>query len=288
MPRAIVISLAIALLPGPWGCAHSPKTVSEEMRGQFGRIGIVSVPSTPKIQFHPEFAKGCFSGAGKGAGMGSVAGALAGLYFLGLGGGSLPSSCNREECVVILVIGAAVIAIGGVVGGVTGGIKGAVNAVPREEAQKIEVTIKTAFDGICIQKAMAASVFENSLELPNYVFVLLDEEGPIISKPCDFTWLNKVGIDTVLELNVKGCGFREGRGENPVIALFMKVHTRLIRTKDRNEIYSREFEYKSSKHPSADWFDMDARLLREEINNCFKELPRQIVEELFGRRPPIP
>jgi hypothetical protein len=65
----------------------------------------------------------------------------------------------------------------------------------------------------------------------------------------------------------------------------MKVHTRLIRTKDGKEIYSREFEYKSSKHSSPDWLDADARLLRDEIDNCSKELPKQIVEELFGKGP---
>jgi len=41
-------------------------------------------------------------------------------------------------------------------------------------------------------------------------------------------------------------------------------------------------EYKSSKHNATEWFDMDTRLLRGEIDNCFKELPKQIVEELFG------
>jgi hypothetical protein len=135
---------------------------------------------------------------------------------------------------------------------------------------------------------MAASVFENSLELPNYVFVLLDEEDLIISPSYDFRLLNERGIHTVLELNTRSGGFKEGRGENPLVALFMKVQIRLIRTKDGREIYSREFEYKSSKYSSADWFDMDARLFREEIDNCFEELARQIVEDVFGGRPPIP
>ncbi len=72
---------------------------------------------------------------------------------------------------------------------------------------------------------------------------------------------------------------------NPAIAFFMKVDTRLIRTIDGKEIYSREFEYKSSNHSSADWFDTEARLLRDEIDNCFRELPKQIVEELFGEKP---
>lgn len=193
-------------------------------------------------------------------------------------------SCSGQGCAVIVIIAAASAAIGGVVGGVAGGIKGAVDAVPKKEAQRIEDTVKNAFDGIGIQKTMALSVFKNSLDLPDYAFVLLEEEDFITSTPLDFSFLNERGINTVLDLNVKGGGFKEGRGKNPLIALFMKVHTRLIRTKDDMEIYSREFEYKSSKQSSADWFDMDARLLRDEIGNCIKELPKQIVEELFEKR----
>ncbi len=279
MPNAIVTLLSIAMLPGLWGCAHSPKPVSEEMRAQFGKIGIVSAVSTPKIQFHPEFAKGRLSGAGKGASMGTGAGALYGLSFMAHGG-----SCSGQGCAAVAIIAVACAAIGGVVGGVAGGITGAANAVPKGEAQEIEATIKNAFDGISIQKTMAATVFRNSLELPNYVFVLLNEEDPIISRSYDFSSLNKERIDTVLELNVKAGGFKEGRGKNPLIALFMKVHTRLIRTKDGKEIYSREFEYGGLKHSSADWFGTDASFLGDEIDHCFRGLSKQIVEELFGER----
>jgi hypothetical protein len=281
IPNSIIILLSIALLPGLWNCAHSPKPVSDEMRAQFGKIGISSASSTPKIRFHPEFAKGRLSGAAMGAGIGTGAGALYGLTLIPPGG-----SCRGEACAVVAIIAAAGAAIGGVVGGVTGGITGAVNAVPKEEAQKIETTAKNAFDGISIQKTVALSVFKNALELTDYAFVLLDEEGFIISTPLDLTFLNERGFDTILELNVEGGGFKEGKGKNPLIALFMKVRTRLIQTTDGKEIYTRKFEYKSSKYRSAEWFDADARLFREEIDNCFKELPKQIVEELFGKKSP--
>ncbi len=278
-PNSIVILLFTALLSGVWSCAHTPKPVSEEMRAQFGKIGIVSVPSPPKIQFHPEFAKGRLSGAGMGAGIGTGAGALYGLSLVTRGG-----SCNGQGCAVVVIIAAASAAIGGVAGGIAGGISGAANAVPNKEAQWIEASAKNAFVGVDMQRTMALSVFKNSLELPDYTFVRLDEEDLIVSKAHDFTFLKEKGIDTLLELNVKRGGFKEGKGKNPSIALFMKVQTRLIRTKDGKEIYSREFECKSSAHSSADWFDADASLLRDEIDNCFKELPEQIVGELFGKR----
>jgi hypothetical protein len=277
IPDSIIILLSIAIFLGQSGCAHMPKLPSEEMRAQFGKIGIVSVPSTPKIQFYPEFAKGRLLGASKGASMGTGAGALYGLSFIGHGG-----SCSGQGCAAVLVVAAASAAIGGVAGGVAGGVKGAVDAVPKKEAQRIEDMVKNAFEGIDIQKTMALSVYKTSLELPNYTFVPVEEEDFVISTPLDFGFFNERGINTVLELNVKGGGFKEGRGKNPSIALFMKVHARLIRAKDGREIYSREFEYKSSKHSSTEWFDMDARLLRDEIENSFRELPRQIVEELFG------
>jgi hypothetical protein len=281
IPNPIVILLFTALLSGVWSCTYSPKPVSEEMRAQFRKIGIVSVPSSPKIQFHPEFAKGRLSGATIGAGIGTGAGALFGLSLMAYGG-----SCTGQGCEAVLIAAAASAAIGAVLGGVAGGITGAVHAVPKEEARRIEDTVKNAFDGIIIQKAVAASVFKNALELHDYNFILLRQDDFIISTPYDFDLLRQEGIDTVLELNVKGTGFKEGRGENPLIAYFMKVQTRLIRTKDGREIYSREFEYKSSKHLSADWIDRDARLTRAEIDHCFNEFPQQIVEELFRERSP--
>jgi hypothetical protein len=277
--HSIIISLSAALLLSVWSCAHAPKPVSEEMRARFGTIGIVSAPSNPRIQFHPEFGKGRLSGAGKGVAVGTGAGALLGLSLIAYGG-----SCRGEGCVGMVIVAAASAAIGGLVGGVIGGIKGVANAVPKKQVQRIEAAAKNAFDGMGIQKTMALNVYRTSLELPDYVFVLLKEEDLIISTPYDFSFLREKGINTVLALNVKGGGFKEGKGKNPLIALFMRVHTRLIRTMDGKEIYSRKFEYKSSKHNAADWFDTDARLLRDEIDNCFKELPKQIVEELFGKR----
>ncbi len=278
-PDLIIILLSVAILLGQSGCAHVPKAPSEEMRMQFGKIGIVSATSNPEIQFHPEFAKGRLSGTAKGVAVGTGAGVLIGLSLIASGG-----PCSAEGCVGMVIVAAASAAIGGLVGGVIGGIKGVTNAVPKKEAQRIEAAVKNAFDGMGIQKTMALNVYRTSVELPDYSSVFLDDEDLIISLPYDFGLLKERGIDTLLELNVKGAGFKEGGGENPLIAFFMKVHTRLIRTKDGKEIYSREFEYKSLKHSSSDWFDRDARLLREEIDNSFKELPKQIVEELFGKR----
>jgi hypothetical protein len=254
-----------------------PKPPSEEMRAQFGTIGIVSASSNPKIQFHPEFAKGRLSGAG----IGFSAGLGGGILYGGLVGAAA-STPTGGLLIPFLAGGGA--AIGGVIGGAYGGIKGAVNAVPKGESRRIEATVKNAFDEIGIQKTVATSVFKNSLELPDYTFILLGQDDSIISPQYDFSFLREKGINTILELNVMGGGFKEGKGKNPLIALFMKVHTRLIRTTDGREIYSREFEYKSSIHNSAYWLDTDATLLRDEIGNCFKEVPRQIVEELFGRK----
>ena len=271
---SIFILLSIVLLLSQWGCAHMPKPPSEEMRAQFGTIGIVAARSNPKIQFYPEFAKGRLSGAGIGFSAGLGSGILYGALV-----GAAASAPSGGFVAPYVVAGSA--AIGGVVCGVYGGIKGAVYAVPKGESRRIETTVKNAFDGIGIQKTVAGSVFKNSLELPDYTYVLLEQDDFIISTQYDFSLLREKGINTILELNVKSGGFKEGRGKNPLIALFMKVHTRLIRTTDGGEIYSREFEYKSPVRSSADWLDTDGRLLQEEIDNCFKELPSQIVEELF-------
>jgi len=273
----IIIWLFLVFFLGQWGCAHVPKPLSEEIREQFGTIGIVSSRSSPKIQFHPEFAKGRLSGGGIGFSVGLGGGILYGALV-----GAAASAPSGGLVAPYVIAGGA--AIGGVIGAVQGGTKGADNAVPKGESQRIEAAAKNAFDGISIQETMAVSVFKNSLDIPDYIFVLLDQDDFIISTEYDLSVLREKGINTILELNVKDGGFKEGKGKNPLIALFMKVNTRLIRTTDGKEIYSREFEYKSQKYNSADWLDTDGRLLRIEIDNCFKELPSQIVEELFWKK----
>jgi hypothetical protein len=278
--HSIFILVSIVLLLSQWGCAHHMlKPPSEEIRAQFGTIGIVSPRSNPKIQFYPEFAKGRLSGAGIGFSVGLGSGILYGALV-----GAAASAPSGGFVAPYVIAGSA--AIGGVVGGVYGGIKGAVNAVPKGESQRIEATVKNAFDGIGIRRTVAASVFKNALECPDYTFVLLYQDDSIIPTEYDFSSLREKGINTILELNVKSGGFKEGKGKNPLIALFMKVHTSLIRTTDGEEIYSREFEYKSQKYNFADWLDTDGRLLLLEIDNCFKELPSQIVEELFRKKSP--
>jgi hypothetical protein len=127
---SILFLLAIALLLGQWSCAHVPKPPSEEIRAQFGTIGIVSAYSDPKIQFHPEFAKGRLSGAGMGFSTGLGVGILYGAVS-----GAAASTPSGGFLAPFLVAGGA--AIGGVIGGVCGGIAGAVNAVPKAEARKI-------------------------------------------------------------------------------------------------------------------------------------------------------
>jgi len=276
MHYSILVFLSIALLLGLGGCAHMPKPPSEEMRGQFGTIGIISSTFNPKIQFHPEFSKGRLSGVGKGVGIGTGAGALYGLSLMAHGG-----SCSGEACAVILVIAATSAAIGGVVGGVCGGIEGAVSAVPKGEFQRIETAIKNALDGICIQKTVAASVFKNSLDLPDHIFILLEQEDLVISAPYNLNLLRERGIHTVLELNVKGRGFKGGKGKNPFIAFFMKVDT--IRTMDGKEIYSREFEYKSSNHSSADWFDTDARLSETKLIIALGSFPNKLWKNYLAK-----
>ncbi len=115
--HSIIILLSFTPLLGLWGCAHVPKPPSEEMRGQFGAVGIVSEGSSPNIQFHPEFAKGRLAGAAMGAGIGTGAGALYGLsIIIGRGG-----SCGGQACAGVVVIAAAASAIGAVAGGVLGG-----------------------------------------------------------------------------------------------------------------------------------------------------------------------
>lgn len=279
MRYSIIFLLSITLLIGQSGCALTkyytlPPIPPEEARDQFVTIGIVPARFIPESNFNT-FAKGRLSGTGKGAAGGAAAGALGGAGMaLGLGAAGL-----GPAGVLLLPFFAAG---GAVIGGVTGGVAGTVKAVPEAKAEEIETAINNALAELRIQETMTEHIVKSGKEITTFHFNLLEGQGPASHKEkINYSFLKEKGIDTVFEVSVKSIGFEGGKGEDPLIALFMTVSTRLIRVKDGTEIYSGAFEYKSKARKFTTWADDSARLLREEFERCYKDLATRIVEEPF-------
>jgi hypothetical protein len=173
-------------------------------------------------------------------------------------------------------------AAGAVIGAVVGGALGTTAAVPKDEAEKIEATIRNHIVEHKIQETFAENVLKTCLILTSYRFDFLAGQGSTSSdQKLDYIQLKGKGFDTALEISAKKVGFEGGEGKNPSIAFFMIVHTRLVRTSDGKEIHSREFHYKSEEHKFDDWANDNARIFREEFYRCYEDLSKRIAEELF-------
>ena len=68
--RPDLIFLLILILICNGGCASPPKPLSPEHRMYLGRVGVVALSSTPRVEFQT-FAKGWAAGAAKGGSLGS-------------------------------------------------------------------------------------------------------------------------------------------------------------------------------------------------------------------------
>jgi hypothetical protein len=73
--RSILLLLLAVTLLSTGGCASIQAPLSPESRTQLGRVGVIALSSTPRIEFHT-FAKGWTAGAAKGGARGLVDGLL--------------------------------------------------------------------------------------------------------------------------------------------------------------------------------------------------------------------
>jgi len=157
MHYLMMILFFVSLLIGQLGCAHMPQHPSEEVRAQFGTIGIVSVRSALEPEFNPAVAKGRGLGAGKGVAVGLGKGALVGAAV----GAKVGAHTEHAAIILFPVLVAGGTAIGGAIGALAGGVAGATNAVPKAEAREIEAMIKGLLARTDIQLEMAEHILRN-------------------------------------------------------------------------------------------------------------------------------
>jgi hypothetical protein len=277
----ILISIGIFLTLSD--CAMPPKAYSrpydlppppsEEAMKQLGTVGIVPARFLPEYTFDT-FGKGRFSGAGKGAAAGTAAGAIDGLYMTGATALTFP-----PLAALFLPI---FVATGAAIGAVAGGVVGTVNAVSGAKAEEIDTLIRNALAELKIQETMAGHIMQAGQNIPENRFEVVSGYGPVNdNERPDYRFLKEKDMSAVLEVKVNKLGFEGGRGSDPEITFFMNVQARLIQVPDGIEIYSGIFEHKSKHLKVSTWADNDAQLLREEVEQSYRDLAGRIMEELF-------
>jgi hypothetical protein len=88
---------------------------------------------------------------------------------------------------------------------------------------------------------------------------------------------------TIIDLQVTRAVLSGKEGVNPSLALCIEGQARVLRAHDRTELYSCPVHYLSDKHSFKTWADKDAKLFREELQNCYQELGSNLANQLIAR-----
>jgi len=273
MRNVIAVMLFFILLLENVGCTLTryytlPPLPPEDARRHLGTVAIVPAQSVPKSNF-TTFAKGRLSGTGKGATEGISEGVLLGT-FIAVDGGAVG--------VLLLPFFAAG---GAIIGGVVGSLAGATKAVPAAKAREVESAISDALSGLNIQETMAENIIIHGTSLTDINYVLIADLLPSEKVELNYNVIKDEDVDSVLHVKVNSVELEGGSGIDPKVSLCMTASTKLINAQNGVEIYSGEFEYKGKSRKFTAWAADNAKLLREELENCFNDLSERIVDEAF-------
>ena len=266
-----VLGLCMILLV-LYGCASTPKPITPDRRTQLGRIGVLALPSTPRVEFKT-FAKGWAAGAAKGGAFGAFEGILSSLTEVlrnpPTGPYALPA---------ILITAVVVTTTHTVVYGVAGGLE----AVPGKTAAQIEEQLDASIGGVNLTNDLAIEIHNVSASRPDlsaYTIKHLSPSAPGTTPAYDD--FSKQGFDTIVEVQIIEAGFRGGSGAKPSVRFYLNVHIRLLSTNNQKELYTRDFQFLSRELPFPEWFSDGSKELISVFKHAVMTLAERIVDELF-------
>jgi hypothetical protein len=243
------------------------------MRSQFGTVGLVLNPYSPEDTLETP-AKGSYEGAKRGAAtaVGSLGGSM--LYA---NPGSGPGA------VLVLLAWIALIPVAATIGAVGGASSSLPEATVEVLEAKIRNTISASVNGGLTK--IESQILATSREGEYLVVPVPDKSYFFSAKEVSYKSLVNSEIDTVLEIQITAMGLEGPQSVDPPLALFMVVQSRLIKTKDDREIFSRKFIFKSEQKKFIEWGENDASLVRKEMSRLYKEAAETIGEGVFlGQR----
>lgn len=270
--RSLLIFLILLCHLTIGGCVSTPSPLSPESRMKLERIGIVALPSTPRVEFHT-FAKGWAAGVAKGGGLGMVEGLLSALMELHHN----PPSGQFAGPLILITL-----AVGTAVSTAVYAVAGGFEAVSSKTAQEIDQELNAAMGDVRLSNQLAEKMITVSIsreDLAQYTLrnVSLSEVG----SPPAYKDLFRQGINSVLEVQVTEAGFRGGSGSRPLVSFYLNTRMRLLATDNGREIYTRDFQYMSRELPFTEWFADEARMFMSGIRRAMDTLADRIIDELF-------
>ena len=268
--KALYFLLLIGLLSGclDEGVRHHkavhgplPSPPSESLRSELGTVWVASSLAQPGIEFVQTPASGFWSGLGRGAG----GGAAIGCAILGWPVMAGPAG-------IIGVIGC----VGGAtVGALSGGIYAAIAAEPAKTVDAVMTTVRNTLMSSEIQQRVQDQVRELMTTRTQIPQATSDESAAA-------TRLETAVLSIQLDGLPPSAYLPGSVGMiNPSVRLVVTAQARLIRPRDKKELYIARFEYWGARMTVPEWASNDAQPVRDGIDRATLALAEQIVDAVF-------
>ncbi len=284
LPTGILVALlTVALLSGtlaplPVWCDwpdvfYTPRILTERERAALRSVGVADIRYDPAVDF-ATFARGKGAGAAKGAagGFASAAGSM--------------GHCGGDFCGLAFLLW---LATAGVVAAVHGAITGALDALPADEAERIEEAARALFARLRLQERIREAVMQAGQRKTSRKFVFLDGRGP--SAPgdkVDYRPAQKEGLDAVLEICADEIAFSTPpQGEkfdrkDPPLFLFLDVSARLVRLSDGKVLYdARALSTSEGPLKRAKWEAEGYKAFFEALSRGYGDIAEKVIDDLF-------
>jgi len=275
----ILCILALAWTTPGWGRADRvffgmAGPISEEERATLGGvIAVTHAQYSPEAKFET-FAKGKASGAAQGAADGFLTAA-----------GQM-GHCGGDFCAIAALFW---IATAGTVGAVYGAVTGYQEALPAEEAERIEQSTRRLLESLSFQQQMADRLARMTQRKTVKSVVQPAAMGPARSgENCDYGRLKNRSVSSVLEVAVreirletppKGVEFDR---KDPPLYLVIRIDARLQRLSDGKIQYNpTSLQVGARSFRKAEWEADNSRRFLEQVDLALNALAEKIVDDVF-------
>lgn len=161
------------------------------------------------------------------------------------------------------VVGVILIPLGAGIGGAMG----ASNGLPKEEVEEAERTLLAVFNEMDFQRAVRDKVAQLGRRETRHAFVIGADGSE--------------GSEAVLQVNVRGAGLAGGPERGAPLAMFLRVHVRLLGPEDRALLYEHEWAHTSGAYTYQEWAAGGGRLFRRHLSVASSAVAQSIIEEIF-------
>jgi hypothetical protein len=275
----LLCTLAFAWTTPAWGRADRvffgmPGPISEEERATLGGvIAVTHAQYAPEVKFET-YAKGKASGTAQGA----AEGFLSAVGQMG--------HCGGDFCAIAALFW---IATAGTAGAVYGAVTGYQDALPAEEAERIEQSTKRLLESLAFQEQMADRLVQTVQRKTVKLIVKPDAMGP--ARPgenCDYGRLKNKSIGSVLEVAVREIGLEtpprnaEFDRKDPPLHLVIKIDAKLQRMSDGKILYNpTSLQVGARSFRKAEWEADNSRRFLEQVDLALNALAEKIVDDVF-------